>query len=125
MVATCRDAAVLWCLLLASIASAQVTTADIVGRVTDESGAMIPDATITIDNLGRREVRTTVTSATGDYVVNLLPIGSYQVRVELESFRPEESRVDLRSGERIRVDATLALGALSDTVHLRIDESTN
>ena len=118
MVATCRAAAVLSCLLLATSASAQVTTGDIVGRVTDESGAVLPGATVTVDNVGTHEIRTTVTSATGDYVVNLLPIGSYQVRVELESFRAQESRVDLRSSERIRVDARLALGALSDTVQV-------
>ena len=118
MVATCRAAAVLSFLLLATAASAQVTTGDIVGRVTDESGAVLPGATVTVDNVGTHEIRTTVTSATGDYVVNLLPIGSYQVRVELESFRPQESRVDLRSGERIRVDAKLAIGAISDTVQV-------
>src|SRR5262245_48363145 len=118
MVATCRAAAVLSCLLLATIASAQVTTGDIVGRVTDESGAVLPGATVTVDNVGTHEIRTTVTSATGDYVVNLLPIGSYQVRVELESFRAQESRVDLRSSERIRVDARLAIGAISDTVQV-------
>jgi carboxypeptidase family protein len=118
MFAICRGAAVLLILLLATIASAQVTTGDIVGRVTDESGAVLPGATITVDNVGTHEIRTTVTSATGDYVVNLLPIGSYQVRVELESFRSQESRVDLRSGERIRVDAKLTIGGLSDTVQV-------
>jgi len=110
--------AVAFVCLLVSTASAQVTTGDIVGRVTDDSGAVLPGATVTVDNLGTHEVRTTVSSATGDYVVNLLPIGSYQVRVELESFRPQESRVDLRSGERIRVDAKLAIGGLSDTVQV-------
>src|SRR6185503_15966440 len=65
MVATCRAAAVLSCLLLATAASAQVTTGDIVGRVTDESGAVLPGATVTVDNVGTHEIRTTVTSATG------------------------------------------------------------
>jgi carboxypeptidase family protein len=102
MVATCRAAAVLSFLLLATAASAQVTTGDIVGRVTDESGAVLPGATVTVDNVGTHEIRTTVASATGDYVVNLLPIGSYQVRVELESFRPQESRVDLPSSRSER-----------------------
>src|SRR4029078_6960430 len=99
MFAICRGAAVLLILLLATIASAQVTTGDIVGRVTDESGAVLPGAPVTADNVGTHEIRTTVTSATGDYVVNLLPIGSYQVRVALESVPSRESRVGLRSGE--------------------------
>ena len=107
------------CLLLASFASAQVTTGDIVGRVTDESGAVLPGATVTVENVGTHDIRTTVTSATGDYIVNLLPIGSYKVRVELQGFRPQESRVDLRSGERIRVDAQArGRGDLSETVQV-------
>jgi hypothetical protein len=118
MVATCRAVAVLSCLLLAASAAAQITTGDIVGRVADESGAVLPGATVTVENVGTHDVRSTVAGATGDYVVNLLPIGSYVVRVELQSFRPQESRVDLRSGERIRVDAKLAIGGLSDTVQV-------
>ena len=118
MVATCRAVAVLLCLLLASSASAQITTGDIVGRVTDQSGAVLPGAAVTVENVGTHDVRSTVASATGDFVVNLLPIGSYVVRVELDSFRPQESRVDLRSGERIRVDAKLVIGGLSDTVQV-------
>ena len=118
MVAKCRAIAVLFSLLLAGSASAQITTGDIVGRVTDQSGAVLPGATVTVENVGTHDVRSTVASDTGDYVVNLLPIGSYVVRVELESFRPQESRVDLRSGERIRVDAKLAIGGLSDTVQV-------
>ena len=118
MVATCRAVAVLSCLLLAASAAAQITTGDIVGRVADESGAVLPGATVTVENVGTHDVRSPVASATGDYVVNLLPIGSYVVRVELQSFRPQESRVDLRSGERIRVDAKLAIGGLSDTVQV-------
>src|SRR4029079_14549563 len=100
----------------AASAGAQITTGDVVGRVTDRSGAVLPGATVTVENVGTHDVRSTVASATGDYVVNLLPIGSYLVRVELESFRAQESRVDLRSGERIRVDAKPAIGGPSDTV---------
>ena len=55
MVATCRAAAVLSFLLLATAASAQVTTGDIVGRVTDESGAVLPGATVTVDNVGTHD----------------------------------------------------------------------
>jgi hypothetical protein len=118
MVATRRAVVALSCLLLATSASAQITTGDIVGRVTDQSGAVLPGATVTVENVGTHDVRSTVSSDTGDYVVNLLSIGSYVVRVELESFRSQESRVDLRSGERIRVDAKLSIGGLSDTVQV-------
>ena len=50
-------------LLLAAPVRAQVTTADIVGRVTDTSGGVLPGATVTVDNEGTRDVRV---APTGD-----------------------------------------------------------
>ena len=63
------------CLVFPTSSFAQ-TTADIVGRVTDASGAVMPGATVTLENVGTRDVRTTVTTETGDYVFTLLPIGT-------------------------------------------------
>ena len=57
--------------------SAQVTTADLIGRVTDTSGAVLPGVTITITHTGTGATRTQTTSDTGDYAFNLLPIGTY------------------------------------------------
>ena len=71
------------CLVLHAAAAAQVTTADIVGRVTDTTGAVLPGATVTIEHQGTHDLRTAPASQTGDYVFNLLPIGVYTVKVEL------------------------------------------
>ena len=68
-------------LLLATPVQAQVTTADLVGRVTDTSGGVLPGATVTLTNEGTRDVRVATTGEGGDYVFNLLPIGSYTVAV--------------------------------------------
>jgi hypothetical protein len=99
-------------------ALAQVTTGDIVGRVVDSSGAVLPGATVTIENAGTSDVRSTITSETGDFVVNLLPIGNYVVRIELAGFQAQESKVALRSGERIRVDGRLGLGSVTESVQV-------
>ena len=99
---------------LPSLASAQ--TADIVGRVTDNTGGVLPGATVTVENTGTRDVRTAVTSDTGDYVFTLLPIGTYTVKIELPGLlrvqlarRPHERRphshrreVERRGGHRDR-----------------------
>src|SRR5437867_13447000 len=77
-------------LILSVYAVAQVTTADVVGRVTDTSGAVLPGVMIVIENLGTGATRSAVSSDTGDYVFNLLPPGRYSVRFELRS---EERRV--------------------------------
>jgi hypothetical protein len=99
-------------------AFAQVTTGDIVGRVVDASGAVLPGATVTVENSGTRDVRSATTSATGDYVVNLLSIGNYVVRIELAGFQAQQSSVALRSGERIRVDGRLQLGSVTESVQV-------
>jgi hypothetical protein len=50
------------CFVLGGRATAQVTTADMVGTVTDSSGAIVPNAKVTIDNLGTHEVHSAQTS---------------------------------------------------------------
>ena len=70
-------------LTLSTVAFAQ-GTADIVGRVTDASGAILPAVTVTAENIATKNVRTTVTTATGDYVFTFLPIGAYTVKIELQ-----------------------------------------
>lgn len=97
-------------------ASAQVTTADIVGRVTDATGAVLPGATVVIEHQGTHDVRTTPANATGDYVFNLLPIGEYLVKVELQGFTTQSTRVALSAGDRVRFDARLEPGTVQESV---------
>ncbi len=110
--------ALLLALTIHSIAFAQLTTGDIVGRVTDQSGAVLPGATVTVQNAGTGDVRTTNAGDTGDYLVTLLPLGNYVVRIELQGFSTQESKVALRSGERLRVDGRLAIGSVSETLQV-------
>jgi hypothetical protein len=79
-------AAVAVFLTLHTAASAQVTTADIVGRVTDSSGAVLPGVTVTVENVGTHETRVVPTGASGDYTFTILPIGRYTVKIELQGF---------------------------------------
>ncbi len=103
-------------LALPSLASAQ--TADIVGRVTDNTGGVLPGATVTVENIGTRDVRTAVASDTGDYVFTLLPIGTYTVKIELQGFSAYSSRAVLTSGDRLRVDGKLNVGTVTETVEV-------
>ena len=101
-----------------SLAGAQATTADLVGRVTDGSGAVLPGATVTVTHTGTSQMRTQVTSDTGDYAFNLLPIGTYDIKIELEGFKAQAARMVLASGDRARVDGRLELGTVSETVQV-------
>ena len=103
-------------LALPVAARAQVTSADIVGRVTDATGAVLPGATVTIENVGTHEIRTLPTNASGEYVFTLLPIGAYTVKIELQGFGTQNSRVPLSAGDRARVDAKLQLGAVTEQI---------
>ena len=84
-----RRALIVLLLALAAPASldAQITTADIVGRVTDAAGGVLPGATVVVRNDATGLVRHLVTDARGEYVVNLLPIGTYAVEVSMPGFR--------------------------------------
>ncbi len=104
------------CLVAVPAGLAAQTTADILGRVSDTSGAVLPGATVTIENTGTKDIRTSVTSETGDYLFTLLPIGPYTVRIELQGFQSQNAKVTLTSGDRIRVDGRLAVGSLQETV---------
>jgi Carboxypeptidase regulatory-like domain len=94
---------------------AQVTTAEIVGSVFDNSGAVISNAKVTITHRSTGEVRSMQTNATGEYVFTLLPIGTYTVTVESGGFREfVGSNVTLTAGDRIRVDAKMEVGEVSE-----------
>jgi outer membrane receptor protein involved in Fe transport len=106
------------CCLVAARAGAQVTTADVVGHVTDASGAVLPGATVTIENPSTGDSRTLVTNETGDYVLNLLPIGRYTLKVHLDGFSSALAELRLSAGDRQRVDVQLRLEGVAETVEV-------
>src|SRR5439155_17632024 len=84
----CKPVSMLGLILLWALsANAQVTTADVVGTVHDPTGAVIANANVAITNVGTGLTRTTQTSTSGDFVINLLPPGTYSVKVEAPSFK--------------------------------------
>jgi hypothetical protein len=97
-------------------AFAQVTTADIVCRVTDASGAVLPGVTVTVENVGTHETRVVPTGASGDYTFNVLPIGRYTVKIELQGFTTQNAALVLAAGDRARLDVKLQLGAVAENV---------
>jgi Carboxypeptidase regulatory-like domain/TonB dependent receptor len=100
-------------------AAAQVTTADVVGRVTDTSGAVLPGVMVVIENLGTGASRSAVSSDSGDYVFNLLPPGRYSARFELPGFKTfTVANVMLAAGDRARINAQMTVGAVSESVNV-------
>ena len=107
--------------LLASSLSlyGQSTYGSIVGSVTDSSGAVLPDANVTLTNVGTGEKRTQSTGSDGLFTfVNLFP-GQYRIDVEKQGFkhfvRPE---VTVEVQQNTRVDAALQVGEVSQVVEV-------
>ncbi len=104
-------------LLVASSALAQTPSGTILGTVKDDQGAVVPGATVTATNLGTQYSRSTVTDSAGEYALRLLPVGNYMVVVTLTGFKNfTQTGIVLEVGRNARVDATIQLGALDETV---------
>jgi hypothetical protein len=63
------------------------STATIQGSVTDQKGAVIPNATVTVRNRATSFERTTQTDSEGNYQIAALPVGNYSVEVKLQGFK--------------------------------------
>ena len=110
--------------LLAS-AAAFAQTATLVGTVTDPSGSVVPNANVTITNTGTNANRVVQTNTSGAYIAPELPIGPYSVIAEASGFkRYERTGIKLDSNTTIRVDATLDVGNVSDSVMVAADAVT-
>ena len=103
----------LGCVAGGSAAFAQVTTADVLGRVTDANGGALPGATVTITNPATGDTRAQVTGDTGDYTFTFLPIGRYDLSIQLQGFGTVNRDVQVSAGDRFRVDAQLVVGAVA------------
>lgn len=110
----------LLCLALIALAAAPCgaqTTASIFGTVTDESGAVIPDAKVLATNTLTNEVRAARSNEVGNFSMPALPVGAYTVRCELEGFRTWiQQGIELSLNRNARLDIKLTVGALSEKV---------
>ena len=99
------------------VASGQGATAQISGRVTDASGAVLPGVTVTATQTQTGFVRTTVTNETGAYTLANLPIGPYRLEASLQGFQTfARPGITLQVNANLVVDPTLQLGNVAETI---------
>src|SRR5262245_60403152 len=102
--------------LLSPIAFAQ-TTGIITGTVTESSGAVVPNARVTVRNIATGETRALETNSDGVYVANSLPIGRYEITATAASFKKiVRSGVELNVAARLAINLMLEVGGVNDTV---------
>src|SRR6266508_5301491 len=99
-----------------SRAFAQGEQATITGIVTDESGAVIPNARVTVTNIETKVTREAQTNGEGQYRVPYLSPGKYQVTVESQGFSRTQVDVSLTLGLTATVNVPLKAGAVVETV---------
>jgi len=99
------------------LVSAQTgTTGTIIGTVTDESGAIIPGATVDVLDVGTSAVRSTATGSRGEYAVPNLPPGEYRVTVSLSGFRTTVLVVKVEVARSVLGNVALKVGTLQESV---------
>ncbi len=108
-------------LLLANPVLAQTLAAGgaIKGTVRDETGAVLPGATVTVLNEETGTARTTTTDGTGSYTALLLPVGTYEVSAVLDGFQTvRRPHLELSVGQQLTVDLTLGLAGVEASIEV-------
>src|SRR5580765_1122732 len=113
-----RDVVIGACVLLltCSLARAQAT-AELNGRVTDESGAVLPGVTVTVTQTDTGFTRTVASEANGTWVITNLPTGPYRLEISLQGFKSHvQTGIVLQVGASPTINVSLAVGNLEETV---------
>src|SRR4030095_8109356 len=96
---------------------AQSNAADVQGEVTDSTGAVVPNATVTARNPGTNISRSTTTDDGGSYRIVNLPPGDYEITVEAPNFKKAVlTKVTLTVGQTADLDVTLEAGQITESV---------
>ena len=103
--------------LAARAALAQDATGRVIGTVTDQQGAAVPNAKVTVTNTSTQQSTTTTTREDGTFEAVHLPIGAYRVEVEHDGFNKVATQSNrLEINQSLRFDVVLTLGAVSQTI---------
>ena len=111
----------LFLLLAVSDAWAQAT-AQINGRVADQTGAVLPGVDVTATQTATGLTRNAVTDETGSYTMTNLPIGPYRLEAALPGFRSYvQTGIVLQVGSNPVINAVLEVGQVADSVEVQAD----
>src|SRR5919109_3540175 len=110
--------------LSTSMIYGQATYSSIVGTSRDESGAALPNVTVTVKNDATGISFTEITNELGSYSFKTLTPGTYTIYAEIRGFRPVNLRgVQLQVSQTARYDLTMQLGEVTDTVQVSASQA--
>ncbi len=97
---------------------AQVNTGQITGKITDPSGALVPNGTVTAKNLATNAERTVKASSAGTYLITGLEPATYQVTVTSAAFQPFSAAIEVTVGGSATLDAKLSVTTATTEVEV-------
>lgn len=104
---------------LANVAAAQVEQGRFVGRISDQSDAVIGGATVRVTNTGTNITQTAVTSQSGDFVITPVEAGTYTLTVSAAGFQTSTaSNIEVQVGQIVREDLKLKVGTSDVSVEV-------
>src|SRR6185436_4161819 len=107
----------IFALLIAAGCAFAQQTATLTGFVSDPTGTIMVGAKVTAVNTATQFVSEGLTNETGRFSIPYLLPGSYELRVEAAGFRSYLRKgIELRAGEAPRIDVTLELGSVNESV---------
>ena len=112
------------CALLLAIlhfasSAAWAQSAQVTGRITDSSHAVIQGASVTVTNVDKGQDRQTHSNEEGYYTVPLLEPGTYRLTAQMPGFKPlARSGITLRVNQVIRIDLELAVGEITEAINV-------
>jgi hypothetical protein len=106
-------------LLASALASAQFDTGTITGLVTDATGAVVPNAAVTITNIETAFHRTLHTDSGGNFTASALPSGNYVLTASASNFAEAKSQpIVLNVGSTVNVNLALTVDAIQEKVEI-------
>ena len=111
--------AILLCLFLTCTASAQtIVTGGFSGTITDPTGAIVPEATLTLTNSSTGESFVSTSTATGGYAFSLLKPGDYALVIKKDGFKTTSRKVSVLLGQNLTINVAMELGASTTTIEV-------
>ena len=106
-------------LFCAASAIAQTTSTEVLGTVSDSSGAIVPEAKITLLRVQTGQRRIAKSDGSGNYSFPLIEIGDYTVTVELQGFKAQsKTGIHVEYQQKARVNVQLEVGSATETVEV-------
>lgn len=103
-------------LALGRVSAQTQTTGALAGTVTDQSGAALPNATVTLQNVAKGTTRTATSDAAGNFSFNVLQPGTYVVSVSASGFESLSQKAAVALGQVTTVNMKLNLGVQTQSV---------